>query len=184
VSHHAQTGTTIRVFLLFCEHARRTRARLAIWRDRGSCDRRHFGRLAGYTNRKKERQLENGLPPFVRLRSSEGNVYSAAKDFLREVEPLKRALLLHRESRKKAQPRSTNTPVRPLTSFHGDPRYAGDLLRADMAWALPAAASGLSREQIEHEILNGFDLSKKGSAPRRRAYAVQTAMKAITVSAQ
>jgi hypothetical protein len=33
-----------------------------------------------------------------------------------------------------------------------------------MAWAVHAAARGLSREQIEHEILNSRDLSKKGSA--------------------
>ena len=52
--------------------------------DRGSCDWRHFGRLAGFTNQKKERRLQNGFQPFVRLRSSEGNVYSAAKEFLRE----------------------------------------------------------------------------------------------------
>jgi hypothetical protein len=52
-----------------------------------------------------------------------------------------------------------------------------------MAWALHAAARGLSREQIEHEILNGRDLSKKGSAPRRLAYAERTAIKAITLSA-
>jgi hypothetical protein len=31
-----------------------------------------------------------------------------------------------------------------------------------MAWALRAAARGISREQIEHEILNSPDLSKKG----------------------
>src|SRR5262245_30644923 len=28
--------------------------------DRGSCDWRHFGRLAGFTNQKKERRLPNG----------------------------------------------------------------------------------------------------------------------------
>jgi hypothetical protein len=52
--------------------------------------------------------------------------------------------------------------LRSLTSFHADSRYGGDLHRADMAWALHAAARGISREQIEHEILNGRDLSKKG----------------------
>ena len=55
--------------------------------------------------------------------------------------------------------------------------------RADIAWAVHAAARGLSREQIEHEILNGRDLSKKGP-PRRLAYAMRTASKAIALSAQ
>jgi hypothetical protein len=56
--------------------------------DLSSADWRHFGRLAGFTNRKKERRLENGLQPFVRLRGNEGYVYSAANEFLREMEAL------------------------------------------------------------------------------------------------
>jgi hypothetical protein len=152
--------------------------------DRGSCDWRHFGRLAGFTNQKKERRLQNGFQPFVRLRSSEGNVYSAANDFLRKVEALKREHLSRREPRELPWPRETDSPVRPITSFHADPRYAGDLHRADMAWALHAAARGLSLEQIEHEILNSRDLSKKGPPPRRLAYAMRTASKAIVLSAQ
>ena len=140
--------------------------------------------MAGFTNQKKERRLQNGFQPLVRLRSSEGNVYSAAKEFLREVEVLKRALLSQRELRKRARPRETNTPVLPITSFHADSRYGGDLHRADMAWALHAAARGLSREEIEHEILNSRDLSKKGPPLRRLAYAMRTASKAIALSAQ
>ena len=151
--------------------------------DRGSCDWRHFGRLAGFTNQKEERRLENGLHPFAKLPCCEGQVYPRAADFLREVEALKRALLSQRELRKAPQPRSDDAVVRSLALFHADPRYEDDLHRADMAWALHAAARGLSREQIEHEILNGRDLSKKGSAPRRLAYAERTAMKAITLSA-
>ena len=40
--------------------------------DLSSADWRHFGRLAGFTNRKPERLLPNGLAPFVRLRQCEG----------------------------------------------------------------------------------------------------------------
>jgi DNA primase RepB-like protein len=130
--------------------------------DRGSSDWRHFGRLAGFTNQKKERRLDSGLQPFVKLRCCEGRVYSRAAEFLREVEALKRALLSQRELRKLARPWQSDGPVRAIASFHADSRYAGDLHRADMAWALHAAAHGLSREQIEHEILNSRDLSKKG----------------------
>jgi hypothetical protein len=65
--------------------------------------------------------------------------------------------------------------LRSISSFHGDPRYASDLDRADMPWALHAAARGLSQEQIEHEILNSRDLSKKGPPLRRLAYAMRTA---------
>jgi hypothetical protein len=80
--------------------------------------------------------------------------------------------------------RDNDAPVRPITSFHTDSRYGGDLHRADMGLALHATARGLSREQIEYEILNGRDLSKKGSPLRRSAYAMRTASKANALSAQ
>src|SRR5216683_2096579 len=39
--------------------------------DPSSADRRHFGRVAGFTNQKLKRRLRNGLPPFVRLHHCE-----------------------------------------------------------------------------------------------------------------
>ena len=54
----------------------------------------------------------------------------------------------------------------------------------DMAWALHTAARGISREQIEHEILNSRDLSRKGPPLRQLAYAMRTASKAIALSTQ
>src|SRR5580704_10665462 len=56
--------------------------------DLSSADWRHFGRLAGFTNRKPERLLQNGLPPFVRIRKWERRVYNAARVFLEEVKSL------------------------------------------------------------------------------------------------
>ena len=44
--------------------------------DPSRADWRYFGRLAGFTNSKPERQLASGLRPFARLRSSKGRVYS------------------------------------------------------------------------------------------------------------
>jgi hypothetical protein len=96
--------------------------------------------------------------------AAKGTFTQWRKEFLREVEALKREHLSRREPRELARPWQTDTPVRPITSFHADRRYGGDLHRADMAWAVHAAIRGLSREQIEHEILNSRDLSKKGSA--------------------
>jgi hypothetical protein len=70
-------------------------------------------------------------------------------------------------------------PLRPLDEFHRDPRYAGDLHRADMAWARHAAAMGLSAGEIRVAIMQARDLSKKGSAKRQREYAERTAGKAV-----
>src|ERR1700738_4480522 len=53
--------------------------------DRSSADWRHFGRLAGFTNPKRERQLPSGMRPFVGPRAGKGRVYSRAAGFLARV---------------------------------------------------------------------------------------------------
>ena len=148
--------------------------------DLSSADWRHFGRLAGFTNRKPERLLQNGLAPYVHLRQCEGRTYDVAHEFLEEVTSLAenpvaaRALTTSRST-------SNCNGVRPLTEFHVDPRYNGDLHRADMAWAFHAACSGVSEEQIRGEILQARDLSKKGRIQRQVSYAQRTTMKALRI---
>ena len=147
--------------------------------DLSSADWRHFGRLAGYTNRKPERLLPNGLAPFVRLRQSEGRTYDAAREFLEEVESVAEKAGTANAMLTTSHSISNENPVRPLTEFHVDPRYDSDLHRADMAWALHAASRGLSEQQIIDEILRARDLSKKGRAQRQVNYAGRTAIKAL-----
>jgi len=71
------------------------------------------------------------------------------------------------------------SPFKALAEFHRDPRYAGDLHRADMAWARHAAAMGLSAAEIRAELMRARDLSKKGNLKRQREYAERTAGKAV-----
>ena len=148
--------------------------------DLSSADWRHFGRLAGFTNRKPERLLQNGLAPFVRLRQSEGRTYYAAREFLEEVESVAEKAGAANAILTTSHSISNENPVRPLTEFHVDSRYAGDLHRADMAWALHAASRGLSEQQIGDEILHARDLTKKGAIQRQINYAQRTATKALT----
>jgi hypothetical protein len=70
-------------------------------------------------------------------------------------------------------------PLRSLHEFHHDPRYAGDLHRADLAWARHAAGMGLSAREIRATIMDARDLSKKGDTRRQQAYAERTALKAL-----
>ena len=148
--------------------------------DPSSADWRHFGRLAGFTNPKRERQLPSGLRPFARLRSATGRVYSRAAEFLAGIKissdgPAGRGEQPHKRSRQSKE----RVGVKPLREFHSDPIYAGDLHRADMAWAKHAAGCGLTLEQIKTELLDGRDLGKKGSRKRQIEYAERTARKAI-----
>ena len=57
--------------------------------------------------------------------------------------------------------------------------YAGDLHRADLAWAKHAAGNGLTFEQIKDQLLNGRDLGKKGRCKRQLEYVTRTAEKAL-----
>ncbi len=147
--------------------------------DLSSADWRHFGRLAGFTNRKPERLLQNGLAPFVRLRQFEGRTYNAAHEFLKEVKSLAEKAVAERAPRATSRSTSNENSVRPLAEFHGNPRYNGDLHRADMAWASHAASRGLSEQEIRDEILHVRDLSKKGRIQRQVRYAERTANKAL-----
>jgi RepB DNA-primase from phage plasmid len=151
--------------------------------DPSSADWRHFGRLAGFTNPKPERQLPSGMRPFARLRSAKGRVYSRAAEFLALI----KTNLDHREERgeepqKRRRRHVARSGVIPLQEFHTAPAYGGDLHRADMAWAKHAAGRGLTLEQIKDVLLNGRDLSKKGGRKRQLEYAERTARKAIEQS--
>lgn len=149
--------------------------------DPSSADWRHFGRLAGFTNQKPQRRLDNGLAPFVRLKSSSGRIYRSAGEFVRAV--AESASVTTDEGRQYSHRITTRrSDVRPLADFHNDPRYGGDLHRADMAWALHAASRGLSEQEIEAEILHARDLSKKGGTRRQMEYARRTAAKALTAT--
>ena len=148
--------------------------------DPSSADWRHFGRLAGFTNQKPKRRLQNGFSPFVRLRRSDGRIYSAAGRFLEELKSLAKTFSVERTAWTTSRFSSTEDSVRPLTEFHKNPRYEGDMHRADMAWAVHAASRGLAKEQIRDEILNARDLSKKGAPRRQFDYAQRTAIKALS----
>jgi hypothetical protein len=56
--------------------------------------------------------------------------------------------------------------------------YAGDLRRADWAWAKHTAGCGLTLEQIKEALFNGRDLSKKGNHRRKLQYVERTACEA------
>jgi hypothetical protein len=150
--------------------------------DPSSADWRHFGRLAGFTNPKPERQLPSGMRPFAKLRSAKGRVYSQAAEFLARIsedEQHRRETLKCEQPQRRKRQRKERVEMRALKEFHDDAIYAGDLHRADMAWAKHAASCGMTLEQIRDELLNGRDLSKKGNRKRQVEYVMRTTEKAL-----
>ena len=133
----------------------------------------------GITNPKPERQLPSGLQPFARLRSAPGCLYSKAAEFVAGIGASGDGRIEQGEEPRKTRRRRQRAGIKPLEEFHTDPTYAGDLHRADMAWARHAAGRGCTMEEIKEELLEGRDLSKKGSRKRQLEYAERIARKAI-----
>ncbi|MGH7836862.1 MAG: DNA-primase RepB domain-containing protein [Candidatus Binataceae bacterium] len=149
--------------------------------DPSSADWRHFGRLAGFTNQKLRRRLANGYQPFVKLREFSGRTYAAAEELIDEVIVIAQRELAERDARRSFEPVTASSSIKAIRAFHDDPRYGGDLHRADLAWAIYATCREISEQQIRDEILYARDLSKKGKPARQLDYVERTALKALAV---
>lgn len=143
--------------------------------DRGAADWRHFGRLAGFTNRKQKYQGTNGDFPFVKIVGNQQTAaYTNAQEFLAGI----RKLSAEREA-SVARPPMVMSDRRLLSidDFRANPTYAGDGNRIDLAYAVYALSHGLSADLVTQAI-GSRDLSKKGSESRRADYIARTIVKA------
>jgi hypothetical protein len=142
--------------------------------DPSSADWRHFGRLAGFTNRKLKYAKDGGLFPFVLLESASGAVYSKALEIVAEAE----ANLYHEQVRHWPTSHLDPNRFRTIDDFRRDPRYGGDGNRIDMAYTLYAVSHGMPEIQIIAQ-LKSRDLSHKGSEQRQADYVTRTLQKAV-----
>jgi hypothetical protein len=150
--------------------------------DSGAADWRHFGRLAGFTNRKaKYRDEGTGLYPFVVLVEAAGGVYPEAERFLSGVRHEVEQQQVERE-RLRAQ-MSKLGPVFPrelkaIDDFRANVRYGGDGTRIDLAYAVYAFSHGVSATEVAAAI-RSRDLSHKGNERRQNEYVERTIKKAL-----
>src|SRR6266550_2705347 len=146
--------------------------------DPASADWRHYGRLAGFTNRKEKYRKENGLYPFVLLHEASGRTYKRASEFLCEVKEIfnqaRQKEMSCRRSIRVAQPLS---PVKTIEDFRHRSIYGGDLTRADLAYALYALAHGVSENEARTAVASR-DLTHKGDSKRQQEYIDRTIKKA------
>jgi hypothetical protein len=153
--------------------------------DRGAADWRHFGRLAGFTNRKeKHRDTATGLYPFVRLVEAGGEVYPEGARFLAGV---KSDLEQRRAEQERLRERAAAAaPVRPehlktVDVFRTDARYGGDGTRIDLAYAVYALSHGATTDAVEAAI-RSRDLTHKGNERRQNDYVARTIKKALATT--
>ncbi len=150
--------------------------------DRGAADWRHFGRLAGFTNRKvKYQDADTGLYPFVRLIEIRHRVYPEATHFIAEM---RRALEQRAKEAKELRERAgagrprDRAHLKSIEAFRNDAKYGGDGTRIDLAYAIYAVSNGVSETEVSNAI-RSRDLSHKGDEKRRNDYVDRTIRKAV-----
>ena len=146
--------------------------------DLASANWRHYGRLAGFTNRKDKHRKTDGTFPYVRLHEATGEVYSKAIAFLAEVKTLYEAeqsklpppAFLRRRS-----PCRSN--LKSIEDFRTKPTYGGDQTRVDLAYAVYALAHGVPENEARNALASR-DLTHKGDRKRQQEYIDRTIKKA------
>jgi hypothetical protein len=129
--------------------------------DKGAADWRHFGRLAGLTNRKPKHRAEDGRYPFVHLVQATGQSYRAAENLLQELS----AQLSERQRIQRSALQTGDAGKARLTidDFRAKPAYGGDGNRIDLAYTVYALARPRSDPPSPHETCRRRGPNKGGS---------------------
>ena len=148
--------------------------------DRGAADWRHFGRLAGFTNRKDKYRSHSGLYPFVLLTEHNGSPYSAGDRFTGEARKQIEAEQSEKQARISRGPMTSpeRSRLKSIDAFRNDSRYGGDGTRIDLAYAIYAFSHGLDESAVNIG-LRSRDLSHKGTERRQDEYVQRTIQKAL-----
>jgi hypothetical protein len=145
--------------------------------DPSAADWRRFGRLPGFTNSKPKYRKENGLFPFVRLKSHGGEQYPMAEAFAQEITKLyeeREARRIQSSLSPQRGPRSSNLS---LERFRISSKYHDRPAAADIAFCVAAYANGMAEDRIEHALEDDY-LSRDPSTSKRSAYIRRTMEKA------
>ena len=152
--------------------------------DPSAADWRRFGRLPGFTNCKPKYRRDNGLYPYVLLRSATGVQYRQAA-YLR-LEMAKLYQLQEQEREARAAQYTTNssaTAGRPshswlsLERFRNAPKFHDRPAAADIAYCVAALSLRMPEDAIA-TTLDSLYLSRDPNPSRRAAYIKRTMAKA------
>ena len=147
--------------------------------DPSSADWRHFGRLAGFTNRKEKYRDAYGRSPFVKLIEATGFVYPQAKQFLPELRAACELANRRFERIRNSDGHKPAGSLRTIAEFRQKPEYRNDGNRIDLAYAVYALSHGVPENEVRAAIATR-DLSHKGNEGRQFDYIARTVKKAWT----
>ncbi|MCS4309488.1 hypothetical protein M2404_003860 [Rheinheimera pacifica] len=136
--------------------------------DKCSLNQGQPGKLTGFTNTKAKHRLPSGDYPFVKLVHASYRPVSPSGLLIKRISDY---LSLSDEFRMR------NPLIKSISDYHLSVEFAGDLHRADMAYAINALKLGVDVSIVRSEILSR-NLSKKGSIRRQVEYANRTIRKA------
>lgn len=149
--------------------------------DPSAADWRRFGRLPGFTNCKPKYKRPDGLFPFVRLRSHNGEQYPVAESFIKEITERYEAREQEREARRE---RASLSPQRgprlsnlSLERFRTSGKYQDRPAAADIAFCVAAYANGMDEARIQCALEDDY-LSRDPSPSKRSSYIRRTMTKA------
>ncbi len=148
--------------------------------DPSAADWRRFGRLPGFTNCKPKYKRPNGLFPFVRLKSCNGEQYPMGENFLGEITKLYDAREQEREARRQQaslSPRRGPGFEPSLERFRTSSKYQDRPAAADLAFCVAAYGSGMDEMQIRQALEDDY-LSRDPSPSKRAAYIRRSMTKA------
>ena len=133
--------------------------------DLNSADWRHYGRLAGTTNRKPSRTTSRGAP-FVLLRESGGELAPAGNELVAMARQS-----LENDVRVAAR---AEQEARSARASHGDERTLGDAVSAFQA-ARSAASPARSDDESARDFAGTLSLLRRGFDPAEAAAAIRQA---------
>ena len=152
--------------------------------DPNAADWRRFGRLPGFTNPKPKYKRENGLFPYVLLRSYSGTMFSNAARLRLEVTKLYQLQEQEREARA-AQRQTMPVPVSvqpaysclTLERFRNAAKFHDRPAAADIAFCVAAISLRMPDDAIAAALDSNY-LSRDPNPSRRAAYIRRTMTKA------
>ena len=148
--------------------------------DASGADWRRFDRLPVFTNCKPKYKRQDGLYPFVRLKSYTVEQYPMADSFVQEITKLYEA---REQARGKApagvffSPEGPRLSTLSLERFRTSSKYQDRPAAADIAFCVAAYASGMDEGRIERALQDDY-LSRDPSPSKRASYIRRTMTKA------
>jgi hypothetical protein len=152
--------------------------------DPNAADWRRFGRLPGFTNCKPKYRKDNGLYPYVLLRSATGVQYLQAAYLRLEMTKLYQLQELDREARNALhQARPVPVSGQPaysclsLERFRNAPKFHDRPAAADLAYCVAALSLRMPEDAIATTLDSQY-LSRDPNPSRKAAYIQRTMAKA------